>query len=170
MTRSDVCLYISIAGQDVPIGAALGLLGQWGAGQHVGSCGDLLWWRLTSLEPVVDQGHKEQHHAPHHRRHTSQGEGHCVIPKIVMQETCAAEVRRQNANGKIKTSALNQAFPVCLYCVYTQWNKCTPSSTSCNAFKLFRCLADGGHRTLAKTGCVLTKAVKKQIQNYQTLT
>lgn len=43
MTRSDVCLYISIAGQDVPIGAALGLLGQWGAGQHVGSCGDLLW-------------------------------------------------------------------------------------------------------------------------------
>lgn len=43
MMRSDVCLYICIAGQDVSIGAALGLLGRWGAGQHVGSCGGLLW-------------------------------------------------------------------------------------------------------------------------------
>lgn len=119
MMRSDVCLYICIAGQDVSIGAALGLLGRWGAGQHVGSCGGLLWWCLTSLEPVVDQGHKEQHHAPHHRRHTSQGEGHCVIPKIVMQETCAEEVRKQNANGKIKTSALDQADSQFVYTVYT---------------------------------------------------
>lgn len=43
MMRSDVCLYICIAGQDVSIGAALGLLGRWGTGQHVGSCGGLLW-------------------------------------------------------------------------------------------------------------------------------
>lgn len=43
MMRSDVRLYICIAGEDVSIGAALGLFGRWGAGQHVGSCGGLLW-------------------------------------------------------------------------------------------------------------------------------
>lgn len=39
---SDVCLYVSVAGQDVSIGAALGRLCWGGAGQHVGSCGLLL--------------------------------------------------------------------------------------------------------------------------------
>lgn len=36
-----------------------------------------------------------------------------------MQETCAAEVRKQNANGKIKTSALDQADSQFVYTVYT---------------------------------------------------
>lgn len=79
-----MCLHIGVAGQDVPVGAALGLRGRRGSGQHVGRRRRLV--RLASLEPAVDQGHKEQHHAPHHRRHASEGEGHRVVPKVIMEE------------------------------------------------------------------------------------
>lgn len=81
---SDVCLYVGVAGQDVTVGAALGLLRWRRRGQHVGSRGCLLRRRLASLEPGVYQGHKEEHHAPHHRRHPSQREGHCVVPIVIM--------------------------------------------------------------------------------------
>ena len=40
---SDVCLYVSVAGQDVSVRTALGLLCWQGSGQHVGGCGRLLW-------------------------------------------------------------------------------------------------------------------------------
>lgn len=84
-------LYVSVARQDVSVGAALGLPRWLGGGQHVGSCGRLLWRRrrLASLEPAVYQGHKEEHHAPDHRRHPSQGEGHLIVPKVITQETWA---------------------------------------------------------------------------------
>lgn len=81
---SDVCLYVGVARQDVSVGAALGLFCWWRRGQHVGGRGRLLQWRLASLEPGVYQGHKEEHHGPHHRRHPSQREGHCVVPIVIM--------------------------------------------------------------------------------------
>lgn len=85
---SDVCLYICITRQDVSVGAALGFPSRWGGGQHVDSRQLLLRRLLVSLDPVVDQGHKKQHHAPNHRRYPSQGESYCVVAKVAMKKTC----------------------------------------------------------------------------------
>lgn len=82
-----MCLYVSIARQDVSVGAALGFTRCLASGQHMGSCGCLFWCCLASLEPVVYQGYKEQHHAANHRRHPSQREGHLVVSKVITQET-----------------------------------------------------------------------------------
>lgn len=82
LCKSDVCLYVGVTRQDVSVGAALGLPRWLCRGQHVGGGGRLL--RLASLEPAVNQGHEEEHHTPHKRRHASQGEGHRIVPKVIM--------------------------------------------------------------------------------------
>lgn len=87
-SNSDVCLYVSVARQHVAVGAALWLPLWLTGGQHVGG-GGCLFRRgggAVLLQPAVHQGHKEQHHAPHHRRHTGQGKGNCVVPKVIMEE------------------------------------------------------------------------------------
>lgn len=85
---SDVGLYVRVAGQDVSVEAALGLPCWRGAGQHVGGRGRLFRRRLAPLEPAVYQGHKEQHHAPNHRRDPRQGERNCVVAKEIPKNTC----------------------------------------------------------------------------------
>lgn len=87
-SNSDVCLYVGVAGQHVAVGAALGRPLWLTGGQHVGGGGRLLRQRsgAASLQPAVYQGHKEEHHAPHHRRHTGQGKGNRVVPKVIVQE------------------------------------------------------------------------------------
>lgn len=89
---SDVRLHIGVAWQDVSIGAALGFSRWKSCGQHVGS--GVLRGSLVSLKPAVDQRHKEENHAPHHRRHPSQGERHSIVAKITVQETCEEESKR----------------------------------------------------------------------------
>lgn len=86
---SDVGLYVSVTRQEVSIDAALGFPCWRGGGQHAG--GRVLRWPLASLEPAVNQGHKEQHHAPNHRRDPRQGESYCVIAKEIMKNTCEVE-------------------------------------------------------------------------------
>lgn len=89
---SDVGLHIGVAWQDVSVGAALGFSSWKRCRQHVGS--GVLWRSLASLKPAVNQWHKEEDHAAHHRRHPGQGERHRVVAKIIMQETCEKESKR----------------------------------------------------------------------------
>lgn len=44
---------------------------------------------LSPLQPAVDQGHGEEHQTAHEGRDPSQGEGHCVVPKVIAEETWA---------------------------------------------------------------------------------
>lgn len=87
-SNSDVCLYVCVAREHVSVGAALGRPLWLTGGQHVGSGGCLLQGCCGAvlLQPAVYQGHKEEHHAPHHRRHASQGKGNRVVPKVIMEE------------------------------------------------------------------------------------
>lgn len=79
----DVCLYVSVTRQDVAVSAVLGLPHRLRRRrrQHVGSGRHLL--TLSPLHPAVNQRHGEEHQTAHDGRDPSQGEGHCVVPKVV---------------------------------------------------------------------------------------
>lgn len=84
LCKSDVCLYVSVTRQDVAVGAALGLPRRlWRRRQHVGGGRHLLG--LSPLQPALDEGHGEEHQTAHEGRDPSQGEGHCVVPKVIAE-------------------------------------------------------------------------------------
>lgn len=82
LCKSDVCLYVSVTRQDVAVGAALGLARRLRR-QHVGS--GRHFFGLSPLQPAMDQGHGGEHQTAHEGRDPSQGEGHCVVPKVITE-------------------------------------------------------------------------------------
>lgn len=134
---------------------------------HWATCGQ--WWTSPLVVPGLAGacgGSGAQRTAP--RPPPSEAPQPGRRPQCNSQSNHVGDLCNESNEAKCKVNGKRKTYAVfCLYCVCTQRSKCT--SLSCNDVKLFRRPADGGHRTLAKTSRVLTKAVTKRFHNYQTI-